>query len=550
VDGLEGVDGVEEPVPTPPQAYNVSIDSTLHAANPYLNPSFTERRRLLMGNRRTVRRTARLSRIANNDSRVCYTIYMPSIVGKLFKTESAVEPTPRPFDAVYAKAAAAAATLDFNSAVPLYDQAIALDPLHAEAYYKRGNALKNLGRLDAAIASYDQALEHKPGYAYAYCNRGVVQQSLGLTVAALSSYDQAIAYDPSDAMAHYNRALLLQDFSRWDEALAGYDRAIEINPQFSDAHYNRSLTSLFLGNFASGWRGYEWRWHNAQRLSIGKPRNFQQPLWLGEDPLAGKRLLLYSEGGLGDTLQFCRYAKSAAAQGATVLLEVQPPLLDLLTHLEGVSRVIATGNSLPDFDYQCPLMSLPLAFKTTLDTIPAALKYLNSDRAKIAQWRMRLGERQRPRIGLVWSGNPGNTIDRRRSIPLADLAGRLPREFEYFCLQKDVREEDRATLDSSSRIFSFDEDSLNFANTAALCECMDLVISVDTSIAHLSGALGLPTWLLLPHVPDWRWMRERDDSPWYPTMKLYRQKTAGDWDEVFARVAADLSQQFRSDAQS
>jgi tetratricopeptide (TPR) repeat protein len=492
-----------------------------------------------------MRWTARLSRIANNDSRVCYTIYMPSIFGKFFKSESTAEPAPKPFDALYAQAAAAAANLDFNSAVPLYDQAIALDSLHAEAYYKRGNALKNLGRLDAAVASYDQAIEHKPDYAYAYCNRGVVQQSLGLTAAALSSYDQAIAYDPTDAMAHYNRALLLQDVSRWDEALAAYDRALTIDPGFSDAHYNRSLTSLFLGNFESGWREYEWRWHHAQRLSIGTPRDFQQPLWLGEDPIEGKRLLLYSEGGLGDTLQFCRYAKSCAALGATVLLEVQPPLVDLLTNLDGVSQVMATGSISPPFDYQCPLMSLPLAFKTTLDSIPAAAKYLNSDQVKGAQWHTRLGERKRPRIGLVWSGNPGNAIDRRRSIRLADMAQRLPREFEYFCLQKDVREEDRAALDSSSGIFSFDDDSLDFANTAALCECMDLVISVDTSIAHLSGALGRRTWLLLPQVPDWRWMRERDDSPWYPTMKLYRQKIAGNWNEVFAQLDADLRQEFR-----
>jgi TPR repeat len=471
---------------------------------------------------------------------------MPSIFGKLFKSETSAEPTPKQFDALYAAATSAAATLDFNRAIQLYDQAIALDPIHAEPYYKRGNALKNIGRLDAAVASYDQAIERKPDYAYAYCNRGVVQQSLGLAAAALSSYDQAIAHDPSDAMAHHNRALLLQDFSRWDEAMAGYDQALAINPQFSDAHFNRSLTSLFLGDFERGWRGYEWRWHHAQRLSIGDPRNFQQPLWLGEQSIEGKCLLLYSEGGLGDTLQFCRYAASSAALGATVLLEVQPPLLDLLANLEGVSQVIAKGSSLPAFDYQCPLMSLPLAFKTTINTIPAPTKYLRSDQSKVAQWRTRLGERKRLRIGLVWSGNPKNTIDQRRSIRLADWVEHLPPEFQYFCLQKGVRDEDQAVLDSSSLIFSFDDGSLDFVNTAALCECMDLIISVDTSIAHLSGALGRPTWLLLPRIPDWRWMQERLDSPWYPTMKLYRQKAAGDWSGVLARVASDLPRWFRS----
>jgi tetratricopeptide (TPR) repeat protein len=230
---------------------------------------------------------------------------MPSIFGKLLKRKTAA---PNHFDALYVQATSAGATQDFQRAIQLYDQAIALDPSHAEAYYKRGNALKNLGQLDAAITSYNQAIERRPDYAYAYCNRGVVQQSLGLTVAALSSYDQAIAVDATDAMAHYNRALLMQDCSRWDAALASYNQAISIDPGFADAQYNRSLALLFQGDFKNGWRSYEWRWKNAQRLSIGMPRNFTQPLWLGEESIAGKRLFLYSEAGLGDTLQFCRYA--------------------------------------------------------------------------------------------------------------------------------------------------------------------------------------------------------------------------------------------------
>ena len=191
-------------------------------------------------------------------------------------------------------------------------------------------------------------------------------------------------------------------------------------------------------------------------------------------------------------------------------------------------------------------MSLPLAFKTTLDNIPAARKYLRADETKVARWRALLGERTRPRrVGLVWSGNPNNTIDHRRSVRLAEWVTHLPPEFEYFCLQKDVREADRAALKSSSFIVSVDDDLLDFSNTAALCECMDVVLSVDTSLAHLSGALGRPTWVLLPFTPDWRWMLDRDDCPWYPTAKLYRQKAAGDWNEVFARIAADLNRKFR-----
>ena len=457
---------------------------------------------------------------------------------------AAIVPAPKQFDVVYAEALHAATAKDFERALPLYDEAIGLDPPRAEPYYKRANALRDIGRLEAALASYDQAIERKPDYAFAYCNRGVVLHTLGSLDAALSSLDAAIGLAANDAFAHYNRALVLQDGHRWEEAVASYDHAIAIDPEFADAQYNRSMAALFQGDFARGWPGFEWRWKNAQRLSIGAVRNFQQPLWLGREPITGKRLLLHKEGGLGDTLQFCRYAKLAAARGASVILEVQPPLLGLLANLEGVSELIAAGSALPSFDYHCPLMSLPLAFNTTLDTIPAPRKYLSSAAADVATWRARLGERTRPRVGLVWSGNPNNPIDSRRSLRLADWLPLLPAEFQYFCLQRELREDDAAALDSSA-IFSYDDDLLDFPNTAALCECLDVVISVDTSPAHLSGALGQRTWVLLPFTPDWRWLRDREDCPWYPTMKLYRQKAAGDWSELFSRVAVDLQREFR-----
>jgi Flp pilus assembly protein TadD len=451
---------------------------------------------------------------------------------------------PSLFDELYAGALSAAAAKDFTRAIPLYEQAIAARPSSAEPYYKRANALKDIGRLEEAIASYDQAIERKPDYAYAFCNRGVVQHRLSLLPQALSSLDQAIALEPTDAVAHYNRALVLQDGARWEEAVASYDQAVAIDPQFSDAQYNRGLTLLFLGDFARGWTGFEWRWKNSQRLAIGELRDFSQPLWLGNEPLAGKRLLIHMEQGLGDTLQFCRYAKLAAARGATVLLEVQPSLVGLLSNVEGVARVIPAGGELPPFDYHCPLLSLPLAFNTTLDTVPAAKRYLHNDPDKVLQWRRRLGEPTRPRVGLVWSGNPNNPIEPRRAIRLAAWLAHLPTQLEYYCLQKDIRTEDRIVRDSSPLIASFDSELPDFTNTAALCECMDLVVSVDTSVAHLSAALGQRSWVLLPAIPDWRWMRDREDTPWYPSMKLYRQKAAGDWNEVFARIGADLRREF------
>jgi Tfp pilus assembly protein PilF len=453
-------------------------------------------------------------------------------------------PAENRFDVLFAKGATAAAAHDFERAVELYNRAIEADPSRAEAYYKRANTLKDLGQLEAALASYDEAIERKPDYAYAYCNRGYVQHRLGLLNEASASYERAIALEPTDAFAHYNRGLLLQDCSRWQEAIAAYSEAIACDPNFPDAYLNRALARLYQGDFANGWRDFEWRWKNAVRLGLGQVRDFEQPLWLGEQPIAGKTLLLYPEGGLGDTIHFSRYAPLCAARGATVILEVQKTLLDLLGQIEGVSKVVAKGSPWPPFDYQCPLMSLPLAFKTTLETIPAPVRYLRADPAKVAHWRAVLGERHRPRIGLVWSGNPNNPLDPHRTIRLAEWIRHLPPEFQYFRLQRDVRPEDAATLASSSLIISVDDELLDFANTAALCECMDLVLSVDTSIAHLSGALGHRTWLLLPHTPDWRWLDDRDTSPWYPSLKLYRSRAARDWQELLARVAVDLRREF------
>lgn len=481
-------------------------------------------------------------------------IFMLAFLGRLLQRKP-LNPRPDPtsmpsapasaFSDLYSKATAAAAAADFTRALDCYDQAIALDPAHAEAHYQRGNALRHLGLLDAARDSYTQAIRYKPDYAHAFCNRGAVQQALGQTDDALADYDQAIALDPQDALAHYNRALVLQAGSRWDEVVPSYDRAIAINPGYADAQYNRALALLFQGDFASGWRAYEWRWKSAQRLGIGTPRNFPQPLWLGEGSLEGKRLLLHAEAGLGDTLQFCRYAPVCAVRGAIVILEVQPPLRELLANLEGVAEVIATGEPLPPFDWHCPLMSLPLAFRTTLATIPSSAKYLQVDPVRLAAWRATLGPRHRPRVGLVWSGNPDNPIDARRSIPLADWLAHLPRDFEYFSLQKQLRDTDRDVLTECSFIVSFDEVLMDFSNTAALCECLDVIVTVDTSIAHLCGALGLRTWVLLPHAPDWRWLRDHEDTPWYSSLKLYRQRTAGDWDDVLGRVAADLRREFR-----
>jgi tetratricopeptide (TPR) repeat protein len=467
---------------------------------------------------------------------------------------------------------------DFEAAVSSYDRAISMKPDYATAYSNRGNAQKELGQLEAALSSFDRAVALKPDLAEAHVNRGAVLKDLGRFEAALRSYDQAIGLRSNLPEAHSNRGMVLKELKEWEAALASYnqaiackadyaaaylnrgvllaelnrlesavesyDRAIAINPDFSAAYVNRSMASLLAGNFAAGWIDYEWRWKDETGTNAKERREFSQPLWSGQQSLAGKTILIYGEQGLGDTLQFCRYVKPLAERGARVILEVQKPLATLLTGLAGVSHLVARGGILPQFDYQCPLLSLPLAFKTRLESIPAATRYVHVDPTKAAQWRSKLPAEPRPRIGLMWSGNAMHRRDRCRSVALAELIRYLPAGLQYVSLQKEVRESDVPALRSNADMLNFADVQKDLSDAAALCECMDLVISVDTSIAHLSGALGMETWILLPFSPDWRWLLDRVDSPWYPTAKLYRQERSGDWSEVLARVSADLRRRF------
>ena len=431
-----------------------------------------------------------------------------------------------------------------EAALASYDQAIALKADYAEAHCNRGNVLYELGQLEASVASYDQAIAINAGYVMAHCNRGNVLNALRHTQAALASYAQAISIDARYAEAYCNRGNLLRDLGQLDAALADFDEAIAIERDYGAAYFNRGFTRLLAGDLENGWTDYEWRWRNENSRNIEERRSFSQPIWLGQETLGGRTILVHQEQGLGDALQFCRYVKLLADSGARVILEVHPPLISLLADLEGVSQVIARGASLPEFDCWCPLLSLPLAFKTNLDSIPATTRYLRADSAKVAYWHARLGEKTTPRIGLAWSGSPAHPNDRNRNVPVAELLRKLPPEFQYVSLQKQLREADRLALQASPSVLNPADDLKDFSDSAALCECLDVVISVDTSVAHLSGALGRTTWVLLPLSPDWRWLLNRDDSPWYPTARLYRQTTAGDWSGVLERVRVDLVRRY------
>ena len=426
-----------------------------------------------------------------------------------------------------------------DAAVASYDKAIALNPNYVEAHTNRGIALQELNQAGAAIACYDKAIALNPSYAEAHFNLGVALQELKQLDAAVDSYDKTIALKPDYAEAYSNRGVALEELKQLDAAVASHDKAIALKPDYADAYWNKSLALLVGGDLEKGWELFEWRW---KRNSFTSPnRNFNQPLWLGTESIKGKTILLHSEQGLGDTIQFFRYVKLVSDLGAKVILELEPPLIPLLSSTTSDLQVVVRGSALPAFDFHCPLLSLPLAFKTSLATIPSGQAYLRVAVSKASEWAGKLGLKVKPRAGLVWSGSTIHKNDFNRSIKLSALVPFLPESFEYFSLQKEVREYDQVTLQGHPAIRHFGDELNDFSDTAALCEQMDVVISVDTSVAHLSAALGKTTWVLLPYAPDWRWLLDREDTPWYPTARLFRQRANGDWASVFEEVNAALA---------
>jgi tetratricopeptide (TPR) repeat protein len=428
----------------------------------------------------------------------------------------------------------------WEAAVEDYLQAIARLPALMQAHNNLGLALTRLGRHPLAAVSLSRAVELAPDRAEPHCNLGVALFGAGSLGDAVKSYDRALALDPLYAEAANNRGNALWDLGYEDPqqrvaALASYALAIASKPDYEEAYWNNALALLQTGDYAQGWALYEWRWKRQAFTPI--IRNFDCPLWLGKESLQDKTVVLHGEQGLGDSIQFSRYAALAQQLGARVVLEVDGSLVALLGSLKGPKQVVARGTALPKADFHCPLLSLPLAFQTTVDTIPASGAYLLPDLERIAVWSVRLGPKRAPRIGLVWSGDPAHRNDHNRSLKLKTLLAHLPMGYEYISLQKDIRENDRTDLAARSDIRDMGHALTDFAETAAACVEMDLLITVDTSFAHLSAALGKPTWILLPVQSDWRWLLDREDSPWYDSARLFRQNTMGDWHTVLARMA-------------
>ena len=418
-----------------------------------------------------------------------------------------------------------------------YDKALTLKPL-AEAWLGRGNVFADLRRHDEAFTAYDKALTLKPDLAEAWLGRGNVFADLKRHDEAFTAYDKALALKPDWAEAWLGRGNVFKDLDRYYDAVTAYDKAIALNPNSAEAHCNAGLTRLTLGDTEQGWKKYEYRW-GTKRMR-GWERNFAQPLWLGDGDIENRTILIHAEQGLGDTLMACRYAPILASLGATVIAEVQPSLKSLLENLDGISQLIAKGEPIPPFDVHCPIMSLPLAFKTTLQTIPAKVPYLTVSENVIKKWRAKLTGTD-IKVGIAWAGNPNHVQDLDRSIPLKNLLPILGvRGTRYFSLQKDFRQGEKQILDINSQIVRLDPEINDFQDTAAIMMSLDLVISCDTSIVHLAGALGKPVWVLLPFNPDWRWLLDRSDSPWYPTAQLFRQTSRGEWSTVIDDVCMEL----------
>ncbi len=426
----------------------------------------------------------------------------------------------------------------FERALKSYDEGLRLAPGDTELCNRRGVALLELGRLNEALENFDRALAADAENPDALGNRGNALFRLNRPTEAIAAYDRALVRAPESAPLLTNRAIALRRLDRPHEALMSATRALAANPDFAPARFVEGTLRLLLGDFAAGWQGYEARWGGSM---AAQRRELAAPLWLGRHSLDGKTILLHAEQGFGDTIQFVRYAPHVAERGARVVLEVQPQLVRLLSGMSGVDIVLSRKAPLPPFDFHCPLASLPLAFGTELASIPAEVPYLKVPADALARWQTRF-PKGRPLVGLVWSGERAHDNDLNRSIRLATLLPLLDgTDVQFVSLQHDVREHDAALLKARTDVLHIGRNFADFADTAAAIAALDAVIAVDTAVAHLCGAMGKPLWLLLPYAADFRWLRERTDSPWYPTARLYRQEKFADWGVPVQALVRDLS---------
>ena len=429
-----------------------------------------------------------------------------------------------------------------NEAIACFRESLRLNPNLAAFWGNLGNTLARQEKFEEAIACYEKAIHLKPSDAKAYNNLGNALERQDKLDGAAHHFEQALQLEPQCAETHSNLAIVHMRQGMMDKALANFDQALRIDPKLAGARLNRAQLNLLLGNFAQGWPDFEFRKTQPDE----KERRFTAPRWNGSD-LTNKTILLVAEHGLGDTLHFVRYARLVKDRGATVVLECQSELLPLLASTPGIDQLFGRDSQLPSIDFQVPLLSLPRIFHTELSSVPASIPYLHAKQDLVEHWRGALAScaGRTFKVGIAWQGNPAYRYDRQRSIPVKHFGQlALLDGVELISLQKGPAADQLATLKRQLPIVdlgrNLDETPGAFMDTAAVMMIIDLVISSDTAIAHLAGALGVPVWVALPMVPDWRWLLEREDSPWYPTMRLFRQTQAGRWEDVFDRIAVEL----------
>jgi tetratricopeptide (TPR) repeat protein len=433
-----------------------------------------------------------------------------------------------------------AAANHFAEAVTSHERALQLKPDYAVAHHNLGNVLRGHGQLDQAIASFKKALELRPDYAEAHINLGIALRDSGQGAAAIAQFEQAARLKPDSAELYNNWGVALFGTGHVDQALGKYEMALRLNPDFAEAHVNRALACLQNGDWHRGWPEFEWR----SKMKGMPQRQWLRPAWQG-DALEGRTILLSAEQGLGDTIQFVRYVELVRERGGLVLLECPKALGRLLASCPGIDRIVTETANPADYEYQASLLSLPLVFGTTLTSIPSSVPYIHAEPSLIERWQQELACVTELKVGIAWQGSLNYRWDRQRSIPLIEFAplAAVP-GVRLLSLQKGFGSEQVASaagrlqiMDLSKRL---DVEAGAFMDTAAVMTNLDLVITSDTATAHLAGALGVPVWVALPFVADWRWLREREDCPWYPTMRLFRQHRPGDWAEVFERLASEL----------
>jgi tetratricopeptide (TPR) repeat protein len=449
---------------------------------------------------------------------------------------------PRNGDAAYKAGHILYALGQFEEALAFFNQSADLRPDHAWTMHMRGLLLKEMGRFEEALVDSQRAIELDPTNADACNNVGVIFGALERPQDALSWYERSLRIAPDQARTLTNKGAVLSELERFDEAMAAYRRSMVVDPNQPKTAWNIAIVHLLTGNFEEGLRGREVRWQIPE-MTLAYPQ-LSRPMWLGSEPVAGKTIVVCADEGFGDSIQFARYIPMLAARGARVVLVVEEVLRPILSGIDGVWQCLPKlpDTALPPFDLHCPITNLPLAFQTRVDNIPTGQGYLPPPKAdRVHAWENRLGSRERLRVGLVWSGNPKHVNDRARSMPFRVLSRVLDVDATFVSLQKDPRPQDAEILRQRPDIVDQTAELTDYAETAALVSCLDLVITVDTSVAHLAGALGRPTWLLLSRLPDWRWLLDRDDTPWYPTVRLFRQTETGDYGSVVDRVRAELS---------